>query len=175
MGGQPKGLVELAGKPMIQHLIEKFAQHCQQTVINANDHISEYQRFGFPVIADSVPGYQGPLAGMLAGMQYAKTNFVLFVPCDTPNLPQRLPASLLAAMQEDTDISVAGIGTKLQPVVALARTSLVQSLGDALNRGERKTANWITSQSHIVVDFSDEQDGFQNINTTAELKNLKVF
>ena len=174
MGGEAKGLIEIAGKPMIRYIIDRFSDQCQQLVINANENLLYYEQLGYPVIRDSMPGYQGPLAGMLSGMQYAKTQFVLFVPCDAPNLPDELPERLLTAIQDKIDISVAGLGTRMQPVIALCRTSLVQSLEDALKKGVRKTGEWIASQSHVIVDFSDRQSDFDNINTMEELNSLQT-
>jgi molybdopterin-guanine dinucleotide biosynthesis protein A len=82
MGGSDKGLVEVEGWPLIDHVIAALAPQVQQLLINANRNIEAYERYGHPVVPDELPGFQGPLAGMLAGLRNATNTYVVFVPCD---------------------------------------------------------------------------------------------
>ena len=101
MGGNDKGLIPYVNQPLIAHVIHHLAPQVEQLLINANRNIERYQQFGYPVISDSLSGYQGPLAGMLAGMQMATTDYILTAPCDSPSpspkLRQRMMESLLSS------------------------------------------------------------------------------
>src|SRR5262245_40818883 len=74
MGGGDKGLLHLAGKPMLAHVVGRLAPQVGRMVINANGNPERFARFGLPVVADSVPDFAGPLAGVLAGMHWSRAN-----------------------------------------------------------------------------------------------------
>ena len=87
MNGADKGLQLLQNKPLISHVIERLQPQVIDISINANRHHTEYAQWGFPVFSDELPDFQGPLSGMLTALEKAKTDFVLFVPCDSPYFP----------------------------------------------------------------------------------------
>src|SRR5258705_9542152 len=107
MGGGDKGLLALAGKPMLQHVIERLRPQVESIVINANGDPARFGAFGLPVIADTVAGFVGPLAGVLAGMRWSlaevpERRFIVTAPGDAPLLPLTLVASLLAGLAGNT-------------------------------------------------------------------------
>ncbi|MES2635961.1 MAG: molybdenum cofactor guanylyltransferase, partial [Pseudomonadota bacterium] len=90
MGGVDKGLLRLQNQPLIQHVIKRLSPQVDEIFINANREIVQYQAFGYPVLQDSHANFIGPLAGFSLGLQHAKHDYVLTVPCDSPFLPMDL-------------------------------------------------------------------------------------
>lgn len=168
MGGDDKGWVPLAGKPLVEHVLTRLRPQVDEVLINANRSEDRYRQLA-PVIRDEHTDFQGPLAGMLAGLTAARHDWVLFVPCDGPALPRDLMARFRAAMTPDTDLVVAHDGEHLQPVVALLHRSLLPDLQRALTEGERKTGTWFSRHRMAVVSFADRPDTFINLNSPAEL------
>ncbi len=168
MGGEDKGWVALAGRPLIDHVLERLRPQVDEVLINANRSQTRYQALA-PVISDDNNDYLGPLAGMQAGLAAAHHDWVLFVPCDGPALPHDLMNRFRAALTPDTELVVAHDGDWLQPVVALLHKSLLPSLTHALAEGERKIDIWFARHKMAVVSFADQPDAFINLNSPAEL------
>lgn len=169
MAGVDKGLVEVAGRPMVAHIIERLAPQVDDLVINANRSHAEYGAHGYRLVADSLEGFLGPLAGLLAGMQVADTDLVVTAPCDSPLLPADYVHRLVRARREaDADIAVAHDGSRQQPVFLLARTQLQAELADWLAAGGRKIDAWFAGHRVVDVDFADRPEAFLNINTPAD-------
>jgi molybdopterin-guanine dinucleotide biosynthesis protein A len=174
MGGRDKGLVELGGRPLIAHVIDAVAPQVGQLYINANRNRESYARFGWPVIADDLEGYQGPLAGILTAMRRATTPLLLVVPCDAPRLPDDLLEQLARTLEaESAEIAVAHDGNRLQPVHALLSTALADDLEIWLAAGERKIDNWYRTHAMAIADFSRRPEIFTNVNTPEERKTLE--
>ncbi|MDN5861876.1 MAG: molybdenum cofactor guanylyltransferase [Salinisphaera sp.] len=173
MGGVDKGLVDLCARPLVGWTLEALRPQVGAVIINANRSLHLYRAFGFPVVSDAGEGHQGPLAGMLAALTAARTEFVLTVPCDAPRLPPdlsaRLGRSLLAA---DAEIAVVRANGRLQPVHALMRRNLKQPLAEALAAGERKVAGWLTTRRCAEVNCDDIADAFVNVNTPEQRDEL---
>ena len=170
MGGGDKGLVELLGKPLVEHALAALSPQVNTIIINANRNRDRYGVYGHPVIADSRQGYQGPLAGMLSCLQATETEFMVSVPCDSPLLPDDLVARLFRQLSdEEAEISVAHNGDRVQPVFTLMSTSLAPSMQAFLDGGGRKIDKWFAQHRLAVTDFSDKPDCFRNINKPAEL------
>ena len=168
MGGEDKGWVALAGRPLIDHVLARLRPQVDEVLINANRSQARYQALA-PVIRDDNNDYLGPLAGMQAGLAAARHDWVLFVPCDGPALPLDLMSRFRAALTQDTELVVAHDGDWLQPVVALLHKSLLPSLTAALAEGERKIDIWFARHHMAVVSFADQPDAFINLNSPAEL------
>ncbi|QNF21180.1 molybdenum cofactor guanylyltransferase MobA [Aeromonas hydrophila] len=168
MGGADKGWVELAGRPLIDHVLDRLSPQVDEILINANRSQARYQALA-PVIGDDNPDYLGPLAGMQAGLAAARHDWVLFVPCDGPALPRDLMTRFRAALTPATELVVAHDGDWLQPVVALLHKSLLPSLSAALTEGERKIDIWFARHQMAVVSFADQPDAFINLNSPDEL------
>ncbi len=172
MGGEDKGLVPLAGRPMVEHVLAALAPQVDALAISANRNLERYRGYGHSVITDSDPNFQGPLAGMAAALAQATTPLALFVPCDGPRLPADLAARLHAALGPDTPVAVAHDGERLQPAHALVRTDLARRLAAALPAGERRIAHCLRSLGAVTVDFSDQSAAFANVNTPEERDRL---
>lgn len=174
MGGVDKGLVELNGRPLIEHVISAIAGQVGAVVINANRNLARYEAFGYPVIADSMDDYQGPLAGFLAAMAVVDTDDIVTVPCDGPLLSDDLVARLQHARErENADIAVAHDGHRLQPVHALIPVRLRDSLQRYLDAGDRKIDLWYARHRVAHADFSDLPSTFVNVNTAEERDRLQ--
>ena len=174
MQGQDKGLIELNGKLLIQHVISAIAPQVGQLVINANRNLQQYADLGYPIVSDTMDDYQGPLAGFLATMNNIDTPELVSVPCDGPLLPRDLVKRLVAARyQAAADIAVAHDGQRLQPVYALMPTRLKQDLETFLESGGRKIDLWYAQHQLVHVDFSDTQEAFININTPRDRDKLQ--
>ncbi len=169
MGGVDKGLQLLRGKPMAQHVIERFAPQVDELLINANQNIEQYQGLGYRVIPDAIGGFVGPLAGLHRGLSEAAHPLVVTAPCDSPFLPLDLVAKLNAALeQQNAELAVARTGDQPHPVFCLCRKSVLPSLTAFLESGGRKIDWWYAQLKVADVDFVDEA-AFRNINTREEL------
>ncbi|MEW8203311.1 MAG: molybdenum cofactor guanylyltransferase MobA [Candidatus Thiodiazotropha endolucinida] len=174
MGGEDKGLIELNGRPLVQHVISAIQPQVATILINANRNQERYAAFGYPVIADSLLDYQGPLAGFIAALQAVETEDMLTLPCDGPLVPPDLVARLYEARQSaGADIAVAHDGDRLQPVYALIPKRLADSLQHYLDRGDRKIDLWYEEHRVAHADFSDIPRTFINVNTLQERDNLQ--
>lgn len=170
MGGVDKGLVELAGRPLVAHVVARLAPQVGAIVINANQNLDRYAAFGHPVVPDAVGGFAGPLAGLHAGMTAATTPFVVTVPCDSPFLPLDLVTRLAAARtRENAQLAVARTLDQPHPVFALVRRDVLPHLATFLADGGRKIDRWYGTLAVVEVAFDDEAEAFANINTRAEL------
>lgn len=175
MGGQDKGWVEFRSKPMIRHVLQQIKPQVNGIMINANRSFERYQSLGYPVVEDSASGFQGPLMGMLTGLRHASSEWVLFVPCDTPMLPSDLVERLYQAVQKNgADLAVAHDGERLQPVIALLHCSLLPSLELWLEEGKRKIDRWFMQHKMVVVPFDDGETAFINLNTPQELSAVEA-
>jgi molybdenum cofactor guanylyltransferase len=169
MNGVDKGLVELAGRPMVGYVIDTLRKNVSSVLVNANRNQSSYEAFGARVVADSIEGYQGPLAGVEAAMSVVTTNWLYTCPCDSPLQPAALLPHIWQQVQTaGADIGMAHDGQRSQPVFSLISVALLPSLQDYLQRGERKIDRWFESHNMLQVDCSDYAQGFVNINTEAQ-------
>lgn len=174
MGGKDKGLVEINNMPLIEHVLSLVSSQAGQLIINANRNIEQYQRYGFPVVSDTMADYQGPLAGFASTMAAATTDYIVTIPCDSPLLPADLVQRLVRALiSEDAELSVAFDGQRLQPVFALIQVSLLPSLLGFLQRGDRKIDLWYAQHKMAKADFSDIPETFLNINTPGDQTKLQ--
>ena len=170
MGGVDKGLVALGGKPMVAHVLERIAPQVAEVLINANQNADRYGALGYPVVADAVGGFAGPLAGLHAGMSRAAHPLVVTVPCDSPFLPADLVARLSAALDADNaQLAVARTFDQPHPVFCLVRRDVLPHLEAFLTGGGRKIDAWYATLAVVEVAFDDEADAFRNINTAGEL------
>ncbi len=149
MGGGDKPLRLLAGRPILDHVIERLRPQCCDLVLNANGDPDRFKAYGLPVIADTVPDYAGPLAGVLAAMDYCAAHRpdvidVVSVATDSPFLPHDLVECLQQARtQAGTPLACAQSGDQVQPPFGLWPVSLRGELREALMvEGLRKIDLW---------------------------------
>jgi molybdenum cofactor guanylyltransferase len=185
MGGGDKGMLDLAGKPMLGHVIDRLRPQVGRMVINANGDAARFAPFGLPVVADTVEGFVGPLAGVLAGMRWSATHapaarYVVTAPGDAPLLPADLVARLLDAVEDRPGaIALAKSGGELHPVVGLWPVALADDLQEQLGLGVRKVLHWTDLHGTVPVLFPMarvcrlELDPFFNANTPQELAQLR--
>jgi molybdenum cofactor guanylyltransferase len=170
LGGVDKGLVELAGRPLVARVLEALAPQVDNLIINANRNQDRYRQWGYPVIADRTGDFSGPLAGMSAGLHVCQTPLLVTAPCDCPFLPADLVRRLYERLcAERAQLAVAHNGERLQPVFTLLERSLLPSLERFLDEGERKIDLWFERHRVAIADFSDIPDTFININTPEDI------
>jgi molybdopterin-guanine dinucleotide biosynthesis protein A len=175
MGGEDKGLVELAGRPMIEYVLEALRPQVGAVLINANRNLDRYAAYGHPVIPDGFKGFLGPLAGVASALPHLATPWLLTVPCDAPlvsaNLARRLVGACMAC---EADVAVATDGQRLQPVFMALRAAVAPGLRAYLAGGGRKIDAWFAQVNVAPVDFSDEPDCFVNVNEPAERERVET-
>lgn len=174
MGGVDKGLVPFAGRPLVAWAIDRLRPQVGRLIINANRNQQQYATYGYPVIGDTIDGFQGPLAGFVSAMAAAQGDWIVTVPCDGPYLAADLVARLCAALDsEGAEMAVATDGKRLQPVYALLPVSLAASLHQFLDEGERKIDLWYARHRVALADLGDRPESFVNINTQQDSERLE--
>lgn len=168
-----KALLQLAGKPILEHVIARLKPQCGQMVINANGDPARFSRFGLPVAGDPVDGFAGPLAGVLAGMDWSRANapsskWILTVACDTPLFPVDLVHRLSAAGGQ---MACASSGGRRHPVFGLWPVGLAGELRHALiNEAIRKVDLWTSRYDLTVAEFATAPfDPFFNANRPEDI------
>jgi molybdenum cofactor guanylyltransferase len=169
MGGEDKGLVELAGHPLVEYVLTAVAPQAATVLVSANRHRERYASFGYPVVADRIAGYPGPLAGIASALEVVTTPYLLTVPCDAPLVPPDLTERLYRALVEaSAELSVAHDGERSQPVFALVRRTLLPRLLAYLESGGRGVGAWHARLRVAHADFSGQPRAFLNVNTPEE-------
>jgi molybdopterin-guanine dinucleotide biosynthesis protein A len=173
MGGGDKALRPLAGQPLLGHVLARLAPQVAPVALSANGDPARFAAWGLPVLADTVPGFPGPLAGVLAGLRWAAGQGAadaLVVPTDTPFLPPDLLARL-AAGRGTAAIACAASAGRAHPVIALWPTSLADPLEAALLAGERRMHDVMGRLGLAEIAFPPcpEGDPFANLNTPDDL------
>jgi molybdopterin-guanine dinucleotide biosynthesis protein A len=177
MGGGDKCLRLLAGRPILAHIVERLTPQTRHLVLNVNGDPARFAEFRLPVTVDSIAGFAGPLAGVLAGLDWAASHapecpLLLSVPSDAPFLPRDLARRLHSARAaEDADIALAASNGRQHPVVGLWPVALRENLRRALaEEGARKVDLWTARYRLAVVDFAiDRVDPFFNANRPEDL------
>jgi molybdopterin-guanine dinucleotide biosynthesis protein A len=179
MGGGDKSLRPLGGRPLLAHVIERMRPQTAALVLNANGDPARFAEFGLPVVADSVPDFAGPLAGVLAGLDWAAANrpdcpVVASVPTDAPFLPRDLVARLAEGVEAaGANLACAASGGQPHPVIGLWPVALREDLRRAvLEEGMRKVDLWTARHRLVTVPFPDAIDGvdpFFNANRPEDL------
>lgn len=165
LGGRDKGLVEVGGRALVDHVLRRFSPQVDRLVLNANRNLDTYARFRHPVLPDAFADYPGPLAGIASGLSACRTPLLAVVPCDTPFLPRDIVARLYATLEHHAaEIAVARTAGELQPVFALLRGTLGPSLEGFLRGSRRKILAWYEQHRLAVADF-DDPAAFRNLNT----------
>jgi molybdopterin-guanine dinucleotide biosynthesis protein A len=174
MGGVDKGLVEIAGRPMVEHVLAGLEPQVSQLFINANRSLDAYARYGYRVLSDTLEGYLGPLAGALSALRAIETDYLLTVPCDSPLVAPDLAQCLYDACAErHADLAVAHDGQRQQPVFLLLKRELAADLEDYLASGERKIDRWFGRHRVAEADLSHRPESFINVNEPEEKQRVE--
>jgi molybdopterin-guanine dinucleotide biosynthesis protein A len=169
MGGADKGLIDYQGRPLIEWVLDVLAPQADELVISANRNLGVYSTYGYPVISDTMTGYPGPLAGVLAALQVVSANWLAVVPCDTPHLPADLVARLLgAARHANVPLAVAVDDARMHHTCFIVRTDQRDSLAAYLASGERAVRHWQAGLASTAVRF--DAAGFVNFNQPQDLQ-----
>jgi molybdopterin-guanine dinucleotide biosynthesis protein A len=169
MGGGDKGDIIIGGQTILSRLIARLQPQVQALAINANGDPARLEPYGLPVLADTMAGSHGPLAGLLTALAWSPSPLVITVAADTPFIPSDLAERLLAAVK-DRDCAIASSGGRRHPVCGIWKSSLALSLRGFLDRGERKVEAFTNEVSCGVVEWEAEPyDPFFNINTPQDL------
>ena len=168
--GTNKSLIELHNKPLIEHVYDRLIEQVSDVSINTNQPIKIFPKN--IQFQDRILNNPGPLAGIQAGLFYAKQNWVQFCPNDCPFLPINLVEKLSFCIKDKgPTIILPSLFDRLEPVFMLCHRSLLKNLDKFISSGERKMELWIKENNYKAVNFSDPK-AFVNINTHSEL--LKI-
>ncbi|MES1923842.1 molybdenum cofactor guanylyltransferase MobA [Salinisphaera sp. T31B1] len=163
LGGLDKGWYELAGRALVEHVLERVGPQCGAVVISANRSLARYRGLNLPVQRDDDDDYRGPLAGIAAILRAARTPYVLTVPVDTPLLPVDLADRLASAMRPSTQLARAHADSRDQPLHALMRRDVLAELETALFAGVRAVTEWQARLDCQSVAW-EEPEAFANLN-----------
>ena len=173
MGGGDKALIDIGGITILDRVLARLRPQCTRVVLNANGDPSRFSRFRLPVIADDIPDFAGPLAGILAGLDWAAKNaadadWVVSVPGDCPFVPRDLVARLhQARLESGSALACARSGDWRHPVVGLWPVALREDLRHALMvEGLHKIEIWTARHGVAIADWPTRPvDPFFNVNT----------
>ena len=180
MGGGDKCLLPLGDRPLLSHVLDRLRPQVTDVILNANGDPSRFAKLGIPVIADTVEGLAGPLAGVHTGIEWVKANapgadFIVTVASDTPFIPFDLVQRFVAELKEHPTLLVAASAEGVHPVVGLWPVELAAQLEDSLARGMRKAGAWTKQHGALEVFFAPIEvggraiDPFFNINRPEDL------
>ena len=183
MGGGDKGLLDVGGQRILEHVIERIKPQVSALALNANGDPARFSEFGLPVLADTIQGYAGPLAGVLAGLDWAAgkgAGAIVTVAADTPFFPRDLLVRLAAAAElAGTPIALAATpdarrGHVRHPTFGLWPVDLRDDLRAALDSGVRKVVLWTDGHGAASALFdTSAYDPFFNVNTPEDLDHAR--
>jgi molybdenum cofactor guanylyltransferase len=177
MGGGDKALLLICGETILDRVLARFQPQCERVILNANGDPARFSRFGLPVVADDIPDFAGPLAGILAGLDWAAANapeieWMVSVPGDCPFVPLDLVARLHAAQRDaGTLLACAKSGDWRHPVAGLWPVALRADLRQALiGEGLHKIEVWTGRHGVAIAEWADKPvDPFFNVNRPEDL------
>ncbi|TNC98267.1 MAG: Molybdenum cofactor guanylyltransferase [Stygiobacter sp.] len=176
MGGGDKPLREVAGIPLLQRVIDRLQPQVHCLALSANGPPDRFARFGLPVIADVIPGHQGPLAGILSGLYWARAQGLghcLSAAGDSPLLPLDLALGLWRHSQDGSRVAVATSGERQHPVFGLWPVRLIEAMEQALAAQQRGLWCFAQAQGAGLATWPAQPiDPFFNVNTPDDVEIL---
>jgi molybdopterin-guanine dinucleotide biosynthesis protein A len=177
MGGGDKGLIRLGGRLVLDHVLDRLKPQVSQVMLNANGDPTRFAHYGLPVVPDSVEGFAGPLAGVLAGLEWARDNtqaeWVATAATDTPFFPVDFVTRMLAAIEAaGADMACAASDGRHHPVFGLWPVRLAADLRHALVEEDlRKVDLWTARHKLVAVEFATQpHDPFFNVNRPEDVE-----
>jgi molybdopterin-guanine dinucleotide biosynthesis protein A len=174
MGGGDKTLLELGGKPILEHILDRLIPQCEHVMLNANGNLERFKAFGYPVVADPIDGFLGPLAGILAGLdavaiRYPEKTHLLSLAGDTPFIPHNLIDQMCTHASLSNIVCAVSQGRR-HPVFGLWPVSIRSELRDQLiNHDVRKIDRFTADYEVALCPFDGVPDPFFNINTDEDI------
>ncbi|PPI86427.1 molybdenum cofactor guanylyltransferase MobA [Candidatus Pantoea edessiphila] len=174
MGGYDKGLILLHQKPLYQHVLKRLKPQVDYILISANRNIDRYKSSGYKVIKDSYKDILGPLNGILSSLKRIKSDWAVFCPCDTPNIPLNYVKKLFNEKNHSPIVWIQS-SKRDHPTMSLIHKSILQSY-----KKNTKNHNYIFKYDLISffkknngypILFNNNETSFYNINTPLDLKN----
>ncbi len=170
LGGKDKGLVTFKTKPLIEYAIDVALAQAPNIIISANRNLTLYQTYRYPIYADQIDTFEGPLSGIHTCLQYVRTPYAFILACDIPQCPHDIINLLMNCMLENNaDSCMIHDGKRAQPLISLIKTALKNDLETFLVDGQRKTLSWFLSTNHCFYLYESPKNLFNNINTTKQL------
>lgn len=184
MEGPEKSLLQLGDKTLLSHVTDRLKQETPQIILNANGDASRFSKLGLPIQPDTVEGYVGPLAGVLAGMRWAEENsnakHLITAAADTPFFPKDYLSEMLKHRQnKDAEIALASSNGRRHPTFGLWPVKLADALEHFLvAEGNRKVMLFVERYTHCEVSFDtyeNDIDPFFNVNTPNDMKKAEDY
>jgi molybdenum cofactor guanylyltransferase len=184
VSGVDKGLLPLASRPLVEHVLERLHRQCDRTVIIANRNLDIYAGYA-PAIHDEVAGHAGPLAGLAATFAFLHANrhalpeWLLTVPVDCPDPPRDLATRLHGALAANGDAACAlvTVAGKSEPLFAMYRVGAApetwHASAQAALREHGSPMRWLDAFGALAVDFQDGGDAFHNLNTSEDFRDYE--
>ncbi len=177
LGGGDKTLRQVGGHTVLERLIERLRPGVARLIINVNEDPARFAAHGLPIVPDTLPDHPGPLAGVLAALDWTAASepsiaWVVTVPGDAPFLPKDLVARLHEArLREGARLAYAGSAGRTHPVVGLWPVSIRDDLRHVLTvRGIRRIDRFTEPYPRAVVEWNATPvDPFFNVNTPEDL------
>ena len=179
MGGEDKALLSLGGTSLLAHVAQRFRPQVAELALNANGNSARFSKFDLPVLPDTIEGFPGPLAGILAGLEWAAekgAEMVVSVAVDTPFFPGDLaPHLLLATEGMKHPLALATSDDGRHPTFGLWPVALRNDLREAIEGGLRKVVEWTDAHGAVEAHFPGlNPDPFFNINKPEDLKHAQL-
>jgi molybdopterin-guanine dinucleotide biosynthesis protein A len=180
--GEEKTLMDLAGVTLLQRVIDRLAGQVSTMVISANGDVARFDEYKLPIIEDTIEGYTGPLAGILAGMIWAKihdpcASHIVTIASDTPFFPVDLVEALARAIDgRHSLIAIPQTQERLHPAFGMWPVKLAPALEKFLLSGQRRVHSWLEAHEYVSVEFPRlcntgwQLDPFFNINDQKDLE-----
>lgn len=184
MEGPEKSLLELGSKTLVSHVADRLKQQTSQVILNANGDTSRFSKLGLEVQQDTVEGFVGPLAGVLAGMRWASANsdatHLISAAADTPFFPRDYISKMqIQAQVQNAEIALAASNGRRHPTFGLWPIKLADALEHFLvEEGNRKVMLFVNRYQHCEADFenlNNDLDPFFNVNTPDDMKKAEHY
>ncbi|MBH44463.1 MAG: molybdenum cofactor guanylyltransferase [Gammaproteobacteria bacterium] len=172
MDGQDKGLLNVEGKYIINYIINIAEKYSKKIIVNVNRNFEKYEAMGLVICKDVLDDFQGPLAGIYSGLMMIDTEYMITLPCDGPFIRDIFFKKMISS-DNNADINVAHDGKRIQPVYCMIKKSVTNNLESFLKTDQRKIDKWFENNITNLIDFSQYNEMFVNINDKNELEKYK--
>lgn len=177
MGGGDKGLLLVGGRPLLARVIDRLRPQVEALALNANGPAGRFADFALPVIADVMPDQPGPLAGILSGLEWARSqgfDWIVSTAADTPLVPRDLRQQLSQAVKAGAPLAIAASNDRVHPTAGLWPVSLASSIRHALAAKQRGLWAFAQKSGAVMVEWPAlPHDPFFNVNTPVDIARLE--